>query len=218
MSYQHIGKRIIDVFLTTLMFVILSPVFLLLFVVLAIAHRGNPFFKQERPGKGGEIFQILKFKTMSEKRNKDGELLPDSERITLLGRLIRKSSLDEIPQLINILKGEMSLVGPRPLLVEYLPLYNSKQIKRHMVLPGVTGWAQINGRNTISWEEKFELDIWYVENLNFWLDLKILFVTFFNVIRGKGVSQQGHVSMGKFKGSDSFKKVTSTHKVVFIEK
>ncbi|MCS5489102.1 sugar transferase [Algoriphagus sp. CAU 1643] len=212
------GKRVLDLILASLMFIILFPVFLLLFVILSFEHGGKPFFKQDRPGKNGQIFKIFKFKTMSDKRDEIGNLLSDAERITFLGRLIRKSSLDEIPQLINILRGEMSLVGPRPLLVEYLPLYNSKQLKRHNVLPGITGWAQINGRNTISWEEKFELDVWYVNNLSLWLDLKILFITFFNVIRGKGVSQQGHVSMGKFQGTDNQGKIEQSHKKSLIEK
>jgi lipopolysaccharide/colanic/teichoic acid biosynthesis glycosyltransferase len=138
---------------------------------------------------------------MKDTRSANGDLLPDSERITDLGRLVRKFSLDEIPQLLNVIKGDMSLVGPRPLLVEYLPLYSKEQIKRHDVRPGVTGWAQINGRNAISWEEKFQLDVYYVDHISIILDLKILFITFFNVIQGKGVSQQGHVSMGKFEGN-----------------
>ncbi|TFV97917.1 sugar transferase [Algoriphagus kandeliae] len=200
------------------MFLILSPVFFILLIILGVEHGGKPFFKQKRPGKNGEVFQIFKFKTMSDRRDLDGNLLPDSDRITFLGRLVRKSSLDEIPQLINIIRGEMSLVGPRPLLVEYLPLYSDRQAKRHNVLPGITGWAQINGRNTISWEQKFELDVWYVENLNFWLDFKILIKTFFNVIKGKGVSQQGHVSMGRFKGSNFQKEINHTHKINLIEK
>lgn len=138
---------------------------------------------------------------MKDTQSAKGDLLPDSERITDLGRLVRKFSLDEIPQLLNVIKGDMSLVGPRPLLVEYLPLYSKEQIKRHDVRPGVTGWAQINGRNAISWEEKFQLDVYYVDHISIILDLKILFITFFNVIQGKGVSQQGHVSMGKFEGN-----------------
>ena len=138
---------------------------------------------------------------MTDKKDSSGNLLPDSERITKLGRIIRKFSLDEMPQLLNVIKGDMSLVGPRPLLMEYIPLYNDEQIKRHLVKPGVSGWAQINGRNTISWEEKFAFDTWYVENVSFMLDCKILVITFFNVLLGKGVSQQGHVSMGKFEGS-----------------
>lgn len=138
---------------------------------------------------------------MTDKKDSSGNLLPDSERITKFGRVIRKFSLDEMPQLLNVIRGDMSLVGPRPLLMEYLPLYNKEQIKRHLVKPGVSGWAQVNGRNTISWEEKFEFDTWYVENVSFLLDCKILIITFFNVLLGKGVSQQGHVSMGKFEGS-----------------
>ncbi len=180
--------------------VVLSPVFLILAIVLTIHHQGNPFFAQVRPGKAQKQFLILKFKTMNDKCHPSGEMLCDSIRITSLGRLIRKASLDEIPQLINVIKGDMSLVGPRPLLVDYLELYSSEQHRRHEVRPGVTGWAQINGRNAITWEKKFTLDVWYVDNHDFWLDLQILFQTFFNVLRGKGVSQHGHVSMGRFTG------------------
>ncbi|WP_317129060.1 sugar transferase [Algoriphagus zhangzhouensis] len=190
-----------DLFLSSLLFLLLLPIFFILFLILSIHFRGNPIFTQPRPGLNSQIFQILKFKTMKDTLSAKGDLLPDSERITDLGRLVRKFSLDEIPQLLNVIKGDMSLVGPRPLLVEYLPLYSKEQIKRHDVRPGVTGWAQINGRNAISWEEKFQLDVYYVDHISIILDLKILFITFFNVIQGKGVSQQGHVSMGKFEGN-----------------
>jgi lipopolysaccharide/colanic/teichoic acid biosynthesis glycosyltransferase len=183
------------------MFLVFSPVFLFLMILLAVHFGGTPFFTQPRPGKSGKIFSILKFKTMSDRRDSKGELLPDGERLGHLGKLVRKTSLDELPQLINVIKGDMSLVGPRPLLVEYLPLYNTAQSKRHLVKPGVTGWAQINGRNAISWQEKFALDVWYVEHLSFGLDLRILFQTLWNVLLGKGVSQQGQVTVGKFKGN-----------------
>lgn len=201
MIYKSLGKRLLDLVLATLLFLILSPIFILLFLALTIHFSGNPIFTQSRPGLHSKVFQILKFKTMKDSRNSDGELLPDAERITAFGRGVRKFSLDEIPQLLNVIKGDMSLVGPRPLLVEYLELYSEEQKRRHEVRPGVTGWAQINGRNTISWEEKFQFDVYYVDHLSFLLDVKILFITFFNVIQGKGVSQQGHVSMGKFEGN-----------------
>ncbi|WP_326492727.1 sugar transferase [Algoriphagus sp. PAP.12] len=201
MIYKNIGKRLLDVILSALLFLLLSPIFFFLYLSLLIHFKGNPIFSQRRPGLNSEVFQILKFKTMKDSRDEKGGLLPDSERITDFGRLVRRFSLDEIPQLINVLIGDMSLVGPRPLLEEYLVLYSKEQNRRHDVRPGVTGWAQINGRNTISWKEKFKLDIYYVDHLSFALDLKILFTTFFNVIQGKGVSQQGHVSMGKFEGN-----------------
>lgn len=200
MLYIKIGKRLLDLILASLLFLLLSPIFTILVILLSIHFRGNPFFTQSRPGLNSKIFQILKFKTMKNLRDQKGQLLPDSERITELGRITRKFSLDEIPQLINVLLGDMSLVGPRPLLEEYLPLYSKEQSRRHEVRPGVTGWAQINGRNAISWKEKFQLDVYYVDHISLFLDLKILFITFFNVIQGKGVSQQGHVSMGKFDG------------------
>lgn len=200
MLYIKIGKRLLDIILASLLFLLLSPIFTLLVLLLSIHFGGNPFFTQSRPGLNAKIFKILKFKTMKDLRDGNGQLLPDSERITELGRITRKFSLDEIPQLINVLLGDMSLVGPRPLLEEYLPLYSKEQSRRQEARPGVTGWAQINGRNAISWKEKFELDVYYVDHVSLVLDLKILFITFFNVIQGKGVSQQGHVSMGKFEG------------------
>jgi lipopolysaccharide/colanic/teichoic acid biosynthesis glycosyltransferase len=187
------------------MFLILSPIFLILFVALSIHHSGTPFFCQRRPGLNTKPFYILKFKTMQDLKDSEGNYFSDEYRITGFGKWVRKYSLDEIPQLINVINGDMSLVGPRPLLEEYLPLYSENQRKRHQVKPGVSGWAQVNGRNAISWEKKFEFDIWYVENVGFWLDLKILFITFFNVILGKGVTQKGHVSCGKFIGNGNSK-------------
>lgn len=201
MIYRNLFKRGIDLVLAFIMFVILLPIFLLLMIALSIHHGGNPFYAQTRPGKGNTPFQILKFKTMSDFVNEEGVLLSDTERVTEFGKMVRKTSLDEIPQLINVLKGDMSLVGPRPLLDDYLALYTEEQVRRHEVKPGVTGWAQVNGRNAISWDTKFKLDVWYVDNLNFLLDLRILFQTLFNVFLGKGVTQRGHVSMGKFKGA-----------------
>ncbi|WP_317129914.1 sugar transferase [Algoriphagus algorifonticola] len=201
MIYRKVGKRLLDLLVAGTLFLLLSPLFLFLYLTLFLYFRGNPIFKQTRPGFQTIPFSILKFKTMTDKKDSSGNLLPDSDRITKFGRVIRKFSLDEMPQLLNVIRGDMSLVGPRPLLMEYIPLYNDEQIKRHLVKPGVSGWAQINGRNTISWEEKFAFDTWYVENVSFMLDCKILVITFFNVLLGKGVSQQGHVSMGKFEGS-----------------
>ncbi len=200
MVYKTLIKRIIDFVLASLMFIILSPVFFILLISLSIHHGGTPFFLQRRPGLDAKLFSILKFKTMRDLKDSEGNYLSDEFRITVFGKLIRKYSLDEIPQLINVIKGDMSLVGPRPLLEEYIPLYSEFQNKRHEVRPGVSGWAQVNGRNAISWEKKFELDVWYVNNLGFWLDIRILFLTFFNVILGKGVTQKGHVSSGKFLG------------------
>ncbi len=162
---------------------------------------GTPvLFKQERPGLHGKPFHIYKFRTMTDERDGQGELLPDDVRLTRFGRLLRKLSLDELPQLFNVAKGDISLVGPRPLLMEYLPRYTPRQARRHEVKPGITGWAQVNGRNAISWEEKFELDVWYIENRSFWLDLKILWLTFFKVVRSEGVSKEGHATMTKFMG------------------
>lgn len=185
------------------LFVLFSPIFLFLFIVLGIHHKSSPFFAQARPGKNGKIFYILKFKTMNDSSDEFGNLLPDDKRITSIGRWVRNSSMDEIPQLINVIKGDMSMIGPRPLLVEYLQLYTEEQNKRHKLRPGVTGWAQVNGRNAISWERKFEYDIEYVNNCSFLFDLKILFVTVFNVLNGKGITQKGHVSSGKFTGAVS---------------
>jgi undecaprenyl phosphate N,N'-diacetylbacillosamine 1-phosphate transferase len=199
--YQERFKRPLDMLMSSLMLLFLSPVFILLTLILGIYYRSSPFFAQARPGKNGKIFYILKFKTMDDILDERGLLLPDEKRITILGKWIRNSSLDEIPQLINVLKGDMSMVGPRPLLREYMMLYSEEQNRRHEMRPGVTGWAQVNGRNAISWEQKFKYDVWYVSNCSFLLDVKILFSTFFNVLAGKGITQQGHVSSGKFTGS-----------------
>ncbi|MHA7131862.1 sugar transferase [Algoriphagus namhaensis] len=198
MPYQKFWKRILDLFIASVMFLVLSPLFVLLCLILSLYHQGSPFFSQARPGLHGKSFQILKFKTMSDLRDERGDLLADQFRLGKLGKLIRKASLDEIPQLLNVLQGDMSMVGPRPLLPEYLDLYSSEEARRHEIRPGITGWAQINGRNAITWERKFELDVWYVDHVSFLLDWEILFKTLFNVLSGKGVTQQGHVSVGKF--------------------
>ncbi len=175
----------------------------MVFIVLAIANDGKAFFVQKRPGKNEAIFEIVKFKSMNDKKDAKGELLPDAQRITAFGNFVRKFSLDELPQLWNVLKGDMSLIGPRPLLVAYLPLYTTDQNKRHNVKPGITGWAQVNGRNTISWEQKFDYDVYYVEKLSFGLDLKIFFLTVLKVFKGADVSSATHATMEHFIGSSN---------------
>jgi lipopolysaccharide/colanic/teichoic acid biosynthesis glycosyltransferase len=199
--YRIFFKRFIDFIIAVLGLLILSPVFVLVTLGLFFANQGKPFFLQPRPGKNGTIFTIIKFKTMNDKKDAAGNLLSDAERLTKIGALVRKTSLDEIPQLLNVLKGDMSIIGPRPLLVEYLPLYNETQKRRHHVKPGITGWAQINGRNAISWEDKFTLDVYYVENQSFLLDLKIIFLTIKKVFVSEGISQQGQATTTKFEGS-----------------
>ncbi len=200
--YNYFFKNILDFFLALLGFIILSPFFILITLFLGIVNRGKPFFLQARPGKKEKIFHVIKFKTMNDRKDREGNLLPDNKRLTPIGKFIRKTSLDEIPQLLNVLKGDMSLIGPRPLLPQYLPLYNDEQKKRHLVKPGITGWAQVNGRNAISWAQKFELDVWYVRNLSFWLDIKIFFFTFKKVIKSEGISHKGQVTMEVFKGNE----------------
>jgi undecaprenyl phosphate N,N'-diacetylbacillosamine 1-phosphate transferase len=199
--YRNFLKRMVDFLVSGVAFCLLLPVFIIVTILLFVANQGSPFFMQPRPGKNGRIFRVVKFKTMNDRKDATGKLLSDAERLTALGKFIRRTSLDEIPQLINVIKGEMSLIGPRPLLVEYLPLYNDRQKRRHEVRPGITGWAQVNGRNAISWEQKFDLDVWYVENLSFQLDCKIVVSTFLKVFRSEGISQDGHVTMSKFTGS-----------------
>jgi lipopolysaccharide/colanic/teichoic acid biosynthesis glycosyltransferase len=199
--YRNFFKRLFDFIISLVAFCVLLPFFVVITALLYIANQGKPFFVQPRPGKGGRIFRLVKFKTMNDRKDAWGNLLPDAERLTGIGSFIRKTSLDEIPQLINVIKGEMSLIGPRPLLVEYLPLYNQQQQRRHEVRPGITGWAQVNGRNAISWEQKFELDVWYVDNLDARLDARIILLTFLKVFKREGISQQGHVTMSKFTGS-----------------
>jgi lipopolysaccharide/colanic/teichoic acid biosynthesis glycosyltransferase len=199
--YRNLFKRFLDLIVSLVAFTLLLPLFIVVTVLLSIANQGKPFFVQQRPGRNGRIFRLVKFKTMNDRKDAAGNLLSDAERLMAVGRFIRKTSLDEIPQLINVIKGEMSLIGPRPLLVEYLPLYNDTQKRRHEVRPGITGWAQVNGRNAIGWKEKFELDVWYVDNINFLLDCKIIIFTLMKVVKSEGVSQQGHVTMTKFEGN-----------------
>lgn len=200
--YKKTGKRIIDILVAFCGLALLCPFFILIIIVLYFSNQGaGVFFTQDRPGKNNKIFRLIKFKTMNDRRDKDGKLLPDGERLTKAGRLVRSTSLDEIPQLINVLKGDMSLIGSRPLLVKYLPLYNADQARRHEVRPGITGWAQVNGRNAISWEEKFNLDVWYVDNVSFALDMKILWMTIRNVIQRKDISAANHATMEAFKGN-----------------
>ena len=195
-------KPIIDVMVALILICALSPVFLVLTIALAIFHKGNPFFTQVRPGLHAKLFTLIKFKTMTEATNAQGELLPDMQRLKGLGWIVRKASLDELPQLINVLKGDMSLIGPRPLLPEYLPLYNASQALRHSVKPGITGWAQVNGRNSISWAQKFEHDVWYVQQLSFKTDVKIVFLTIRNVLAAKDVVANSNSTMEKFNGNN----------------
>jgi sugar transferase EpsL len=200
---QEALKRSFDVVGAGAALVVLSP----LLAALAVAVRlqmGSPVvFRQARPGLNGQIFEILKFRTMTDARDARGDLLPDADRLTAFGRFLRRSSFDELPELVNVLRGEMSLVGPRPLRVEYLPLYSPEQARRHEVRPGITGWAQVNGRNAVSWNEKFELDVWYVDHRSLALDLKILWATVAEVVNGRGVSAEGHATMEPFTGSDA---------------
>lgn len=203
--YILLIKPFIDFFLALLGLVLLSPILILTILALSFANKGKPFFTQTRPGKEGKIFTIIKFKTMNDQKDDQGNLLPDAARLTYIGAFVRKTSIDEIPQLINVLKGEMSLIGPRPLLVRYLDLYTHDQNRRHLVRPGITGWAQVNGRNTISWEQKFEHDIWYVDNLTLSLDLKIIFMTLKKVCKGEGINADGQATTNPFKGNASLK-------------
>ena len=200
--YKFFFKRFFDVAIALIALVLFSPVFFLVFLLLLSSNQGNPFFFQKRPGLKGKIFKVIKFKTMNEKRDAHGSLLPDAKRLTKLGIFLRKTSFDEGPQVLNILKGDMSIIGPRPLLPEYLPLYNKTQKKRHDVKPGITGWAQINGRNAISWKKKFEYDVWYVENRSFLLDVKIFFKTFLKVLKSEGVNTKEQATTIKFNGNE----------------
>lgn len=195
-------KRIFDIIASFIGLLILSPVLFLLAIMVRIKHGSPILFKQTRPGKDGKPFTFYKFRTMSNEADEDGNLLPDEERLTAFGTFLRKTSLDELPSLFNVLKGDMSLVGPRPLLMQYLPLYNNFQKRRHEVKPGITGWAQINGRNALSWPKKFELDVWYVDNQSFWLDLKILFITVYKVFKREGISAEGEATVEYFKGNE----------------
>ena len=199
--YRIFFKRLFDLLVSLFTIVFSLPFLILIIAFLIFINHVSPFYLQQRTGKGGKSFVVIKFKTMEDKRDSSGRLLPDSKRLTKIGKLLRAFSLDELPQLFNVLKGDMSLVGPRPLLPEYLPLYNERQARRHEVRPGITGWAQINGRNNLSWEEKFEMDVWYVDNISFKLDMKILFLTIVKVLKREGINAGENITMEKFKGS-----------------
>ena len=200
--YKHFFKRVFDFIIALVALILLSPIFLIVMIGLYFANQGKPFFFQARPGLNEKIFKIIKFKTMNDKKDANGNLLSDAERLTPIGAFVRKTSLDELPQLINVLKGDMAIIGPRPLLPQYLPLYSETQKSRHNVRPGITGWAQVNGRNAISWSKKFELDVWYVDNISLILDVKIFFLTIKKVFVREGISQEGQVTMEEFNGNN----------------
>lgn len=200
--YKKYFKRILDFSIALIALIVLSPIFIVVMIGLYFANQGKPFFFQARPGLNERIFKIIKFKTMNDKKDAQGKLLSDAERLTPIGQFVRKTSLDELPQLINVLKGDMAIIGPRPLLPQYLSLYNDTQKRRHEVRPGITGWAQVNGRNAISWSKKFELDVWYVENLSFATDCKVFFTTFKKVFKSEGVNQEGQATTEAFNGEN----------------
>ncbi len=201
--YKHFFKRIIDFTIVLMALLVIWPFLLIIYIWLTIANKGaGAVFYQERPGKDGKIFKVMKFKSMTDERDDDGNLLPDAQRLTKVGKFVRSTSIDELPQLINVLKGDMALIGPRPLLVKYLPLYSKEQARRHEVRPGITGWAQCNGRNAISWAKKFELDVWYVDHCSLMLDLKIVFTTIKKVLVRDGISQEGQATMEAFNGNN----------------
>lgn len=203
MTYKNYLKRPLDFVLSAAAIIFLSPVFLILIILLQFTNeKAGVFFYQERPGKGGRIFKVIKFKTMNDRRDASGKLLPSIERITKVGQFMRKTSLDEIPQIFNVFKGDMSLIGPRPLLVQYLPLYSEQQARRHEMRPGITGWAQVNGRNAISWTRKFELDVWYVDNVNFLLDVKVLYLTAKKVLGRADINSSSDATMPTFNGNN----------------
>lgn len=201
--YKHFFKRVIDFTIVLVALLVIWPLLLVITIWIHFANKGaGAFFYQERPGKDGEIFKIIKFKTMTDERDAEGKLLPDAQRLTKVGKFVRSTSIDELPQLINVLKGDMALIGPRPLLVSYLPLYSKEQTRRHEVRPGMTGWAQVNGRNNISWTKKFELDVWYVDHCTLTTDIKIIFLTIKNVLYRADISKDGEATTVKFTGNN----------------
>ena len=201
--YKQCIKRLLDFTIALATLLTIGIIIILVAIWLYLANKGaGAFFTQDRPGKNGKIFKVIKFKTMTDERDAQGNLLPDADRLTKVGKFVRSTSIDELPQLINVLKGDMALIGPRPLLPQYLPLYSKEQARRHEVRPGITGWAQVNGRNTISWKRKFELDVWYVDHCSFWLDLKILILTIKKVFVREGISQEGQATMEFFNGNN----------------
>ena len=199
--YKHFFKRVLDFCISFIALIIISPILLVVTIWLHFANKGaGAFFFQERPGKNAKIFKVIKFKTMTDERGADGNLLPDAQRLTKVGRFVRSTSLDELPQLINVLKGDMALIGPRPLLVKYLPLYSKEQMRRHEVRPGISGWAQCHGRNNISWTEKFKLDVWYVDHCTLWTDIKVIFITIMKVLKRADINEAGQATMEPFNG------------------
>ena len=201
--YKHFFKRVIDFIIALMILLLIGPILLVIMIWLYFENKGaGVFFTQERPGKNEKIFKLIKFKSMTDERDAEGKLLPDAKRLTKVGRFVRSTSIDELPQLLNVLKGDMALIGPRPLLVKYLPLYSKEQARRHEVRPGITGWAQCHGRNAISWTEKFRLDVWYVDHCSFWVDLKIIFITIRKVFIHEGISSSTSVTMEAFTGND----------------
>ncbi|MCM0246133.1 sugar transferase [Bacteroides fragilis] len=202
-TYYNFTKRLVDFFVAFCVLIVLAPLLLIIAIILYFVNNGKClFFLQERPGRHGKIFKVIKFKTMTDERDAEGNLLPDDKRLTKVGKFVRSTSIDELPQLINVLKGDMSFIGPRPLLPQYLPLYNKEQARRHEVRPGITGWAQVNGRNAISWVRKFELDVWYVDHCSFLLDLKIIVLTIKKVFVREGISSDTSVTMEPFTGNN----------------
>ena len=201
--YKNFFKRLFDFIIVLSALLIIWPFLLVVYIWLTIANKGaGAIFTQERPGKNGKIFKVMKFKTMTDERDAEGNLLPDAERLTKVGKFVRSTSIDELPQLINVLKGDMALIGPRPLLVQYLPLYSKEQARRHEVRPGITGWAQCNGRNAISWKKKFELDVWYVDHISFVTDIKVILITIKKVLFREDISQEGQATMEPFNGNN----------------
>ena len=201
--YKYFFKRFFDFWIALIALLCLSPILLVVTIWLHFANRGaGAFFFQERPGKDGKIFRVVKFKTMTDERGADGELLPDEDRLTRVGSFVRSTSIDELPQLWNVIKGDMALIGPRPLLVEYLPLYSKEQMRRHEVRPGITGWAQCHGRNELSWTKKFEYDVWYVDHLSLWTDIKVIWYTIMTVLKREGISHEGMATMEEFNGNN----------------
>ena len=201
--YTHFFKRFFDFWISLIALICISPILLSVTIWLHFANKGaGAFFFQERPGKDAKIFKVIKFKTMTDERGADGELLPDAQRLTKVGKFVRSTSLDELPQLINVLKGDMALIGPRPLLVKYLPLYSAEQARRHEVRPGISGWAQCHGRNAISWTEKFKLDVWYVDHCTLWTDLQVIWITIMKVLKRADISEEGQATMEPFTGNN----------------
>ena len=201
--YKHFFKRILDFWISFVVLICISPILLIITIWLHFANKGaGAFFFQERPGKDAKIFKVIKFKTMTDERDSDGKLLPDAQRLTKVGKFVRSTSIDELPQLINVLKGDMALIGPRPLLVQYLPLYSEEQARRHEVRPGISGWAQCHGRNAISWTEKFKLDVWYVDHVSLWTDIKIIWITVMKVLKRADINEAGQATMEAFNGNN----------------